>query len=253
VTAGQTSRKRGLAWATLAVVLLWGAGQWRSAPILAQANLPLDIAKSASSNHVLAGEPLYFTLTVTNTGRAPLPEVIVWDEVPQKTTFAGSGHVDGLWYTTHMVDEEKTLVLWKTIEPLAPGQAYRLSLKVTVAPGARGKIINADYRAALDMDGPAAQGPPVVVNIGQPTATPTLPTPTMTPSPSPTGTPTVAAASAPKATTAEPTPKPGGGCLAGGAALVGLGLALIKLPALALGQLKPKQPAMELREEEQHE
>jgi uncharacterized repeat protein (TIGR01451 family) len=236
MTAEQACRKRRLARAALlavVVVLLLGVSRWPDTPTLAQSIPPLAIAKSANPDPVLAGELLYFTLTVTNTGRNPLPEVIVRDEVPKGTTFEGSGNIDGAWVTTYRGVGETVEVLWLAKEPLAPGQAYRVRFMVKVAPEAKGKIINADYRAALDVDGPAVQGPPVVVNIGKPTATPTpSPTPTKKPGPSPTRTPTEALASpTPAATTARPTPATaptpgGGGCLAGGAALVGLGLSL---------------------------
>jgi uncharacterized repeat protein (TIGR01451 family) len=212
-------------------VLLLGASRWRNTPAPAQPAPSLAIAKSADPNPVLAGELLYFTLTVTNTGRAPLPEVVVWDEVPKGTTFAGSGHIDGAWVTTYRGAGEEVEVLWLAAEPLAPGQAYRLRFMVTVAPGAKGRIINADYRAALDIDGPAVQGPPVEVKIAEPTATPS-PTPTAAPGPGPTGTPTLEAALPTLSATAAPTttPKPGGGgCLAGGAALIGLVFSLIRL------------------------
>jgi uncharacterized repeat protein (TIGR01451 family) len=270
VAADQTHSKRGLAWAALLVVtvfLLLGVGQWLDTPTLAQAVPPLDIAKSASPDPVLAGEELTYTLTVTNTGRAPLADVVVRDRLPDSTFMRNWVALDGQWMGLAPNAGGTGEIVFQATKPLSPGQPYRLRFSVVVHPAAQGAIVNAKYEAAVGVEGVAVQGEPVIVQALRPTATPTS---TSTPAATTGTAATVGPSATPGVTepppTASPTPSPAGGCLPGSAALTGLALSLVYAPLIsshlrsrdgrgqspvsAFGQPESEHPPTELPEEE---
>ncbi|HEY4688986.1 MAG TPA: hypothetical protein VIK33_06720 [Anaerolineae bacterium] len=115
----------------------------------------LSISKIASPDPAESGQPIAYTLTVTNTGNAATSGLIVTDALPLNTAFgsASAGSV-----------QSSGRITW-TLAPLAPGASTGVTFTAIVAsPLITGTLItNADYGAVADNSINTATGSPVTV------------------------------------------------------------------------------------------
>lgn len=202
----------GVAFLLLVTLLLKGqtvGGKSVLSPQLVYAQSPvLAISKSASPDPVVAGGKLTYIITITNTQSTALTGVVVWDMVPEHTTFSSVNSRDGQWIMRSPGAGKRGEVSWEAAEPLLPDQVAYLEMVVQVEEGWAGSIVNADYGVTIEGVNEPVIGQPVMTHVVQPTPTATpSPMPTATPIP-PTATPIPTATPTPRPATSTPTPSP---------------------------------------------
>jgi uncharacterized repeat protein (TIGR01451 family) len=188
---GERPAEARLKWGAVAVLLagllLYASPSATAQP--ANARPPLALSKAASELAV-AGDTLTYLLTLTNTGQSPLPGVVVKDTTPGGTTCFGVSGPAG-WAMTTPGQGRAGQVVWRAESPLPPAEAATLRFIVTIAPGARGQIVNSDYEARAEGWAEPVSGPPVLTDLAAPTPTwtrPPLPTETLIETPAVTAT-----------------------------------------------------------------
>jgi len=118
----------------------------------------LEIRKTVDQDQVWAGEPLTYTLTVTNTSPfSAIHNVVLTDALPIGATFISA---------TPPYSLEGELVEWTT-PALAAGATWDVWLAVDTPTGGTEQIVNADYAAAGDEVDPVA-GAPLVTPLTLP-------------------------------------------------------------------------------------
>ncbi len=116
----------------------------------------LWIGKTASAGHVLPGELLTYTLSVTNTNYVlPAHGLILTDTLPLGTSFVSSD-------TTFVISNNK--VVWQRAQ-LDPGALWQVLLTISIAKDdSAWSVVNNDYAARSDevvepVHGPALTTP----------------------------------------------------------------------------------------------
>lgn len=94
----------------------------------------LNISKSASSDPVQVGEPLVYTLTVTNdaTAAGPAANLVISDTLPPEVTFQSAGFVGSAEGTVSNPDPSTVVWQLTTPNPLAVNQSIQVTTAVTV-------------------------------------------------------------------------------------------------------------------------
>jgi serine protease AprX len=137
---------------------LYGWGRIQALPALLSLwphTLVLD--KAASSETVLSGDPITYTLTLSDTyPLAPATGVVITDTLPLGTSFFSA---------TQPYTITEQVVSWN-IDAIQPGQVTVVQLTVLVNPGWGGLVINADY-SAVSNEALPVQGVPVITRVLQ--------------------------------------------------------------------------------------
>jgi uncharacterized repeat protein (TIGR01451 family) len=112
----------------------------------------LEIEKTASWEHPMAGSVITYTLTVTHTAFiSPTSGVVITDTLPADTTFLSA---------TQPYTLTNDMVTW-SLGSLEAGESRSVSLAVQVSQAYTGTLItNAQYGARSDQ-APPVSGPPV--------------------------------------------------------------------------------------------
>jgi len=107
------------------------------------AEADLAIVKTDDPDPVVAGEPLTYTLTITNNGPSDATGVVVTDTLPAGVSFDD--------YTSSQGTYNSVTGVW-TVGSLAGGGSATLTLVVTVDPATRGTLSNSAEVAAEEFD-----------------------------------------------------------------------------------------------------
>jgi serine protease AprX len=138
----------------------------RAAADLQAAQPALQIEKTATAGPVMPGDPLSYTLTVTNpSSMSNHTNVVIADTLPVSVTFASASNGGIYSPTAHSVS-------W-LVPTLAAQSRMTLTLAVTVgAPGSTvvlppgTLLVNRDYHAQSDQVTRTVSGPPVTTTVG---------------------------------------------------------------------------------------
>ncbi len=152
------------------------ASRSEAAPYSYTQQSPLSISKIAYPDPAVAGSPLFYVLTLHNSGSTPLSDVVVSDTLPAGTRFA---------YESHDCHRSSDNVLYCAGLSVPPGGHSTTWFGVRVEDTAQSQVVNQAY--GVGAPGlPPAFGPPVAVGVVTPTPTPDpYPGPTVTPAPPP--------------------------------------------------------------------
>ena len=118
----------------------------------------LGVAKTASSDWIMAGDLLTYTLTITN--QHPISattSVVLSDTLPAHTTF---------YTATQPFLQNGDVISWETAT-LAAEATFQAQLVVQVDQDAPGDIVNAVYGAS-SADAPLTEGTPVITTLVAP-------------------------------------------------------------------------------------
>lgn len=107
----------------------------------------LAITKSVDVTQALRGNPLLYTMKVTNTGQGTLTNLVVSDAIPAGTNYLGGSATGG-----GVFDSASDKLTW-SFASLDPGASMIVSFKVTIKPGAPAQIVNVAI-AKADQAGP---------------------------------------------------------------------------------------------------
>jgi uncharacterized repeat protein (TIGR01451 family) len=103
-------------------------------------NSDLGVTKSTNTSTASPGDPVAYTITVTNNGPDAANEVIVTDTLPPSLLFQSITAAAGFTCTTPAAGATGTITC--TGGPIANGATAVFTLNTTVAPGATGSISN---------------------------------------------------------------------------------------------------------------
>lgn len=110
----------------------------------------LVLQKSSGSGEYRAGEPLTYTITITNVGRATAPGVTITDTVPTSTTFLATGSTPG-WNR-----------LPGAVNPCATGDPAGITCAINVGDIAPNQVVTVLF--VVRVDAPLSFPPPEIVN-----------------------------------------------------------------------------------------
>jgi len=182
---------------------------------IAQTPPSFDISLTPQTDYAVAGQPFAYTVTITNTGAAPLSDVVVKIALPQGTSFLRTEYTNPSWMSGGLQRGETGEFFWLTEEAINPNEAVTFDLYVEVLPNKQQELVNNDYTVTTreDIEQVIASGPSIRTSVLTPTPTPTpTPSPTSlpTPAPLPTETPLPAATQVVAQSTATLTYQPNG-------------------------------------------
>ena len=179
----------------------------RPAKVQAQANstpgpADLHIYKTGAPNPVMAGQPLTYTIVVTNTGPAAAENIVIKDQLPAGVTFNGAWHVrmlDGVGANVVVSNSALT----GTVTSLNAGGIVTITAQTLVNTGISGSsIVNSASVTTTTSLVAGNHTASVTTNLLTPTPTNT-PTPTITSTPT---NPATATATSPATSTPTQTP-----------------------------------------------
>lgn len=114
----------------------------------------LSITKTAAPNPVVTGQPLTYTITLTNTSSDTHTNLVITDAVPANTTYIPGSASDG-------GSQSGGIITWPTVASLGPNTALSRTFVVTVAAGlANGSTLtNTAHVSASNIADPQLSNP----------------------------------------------------------------------------------------------
>ena len=153
----------------------------------AQEPSPFQISIIPAADHAVSGQPFTYTVVVTNVSDAPVQYATIHVDVPEGTNFIRTKYSDPKWYGGNsFADPEQVVEQVRLSSPdtIAVGENFTFEMIVEVVAEVDARVLISDYDATSVEDNASTTGPPIQVNVREPTPSPTptlLPPPTLIP------------------------------------------------------------------------
>jgi len=139
--------------------------------VCAQQPLVLRVDKQADIAQAVPGDRVRFALTLVNEGPSALSGLVVRDVTPPGSTFLGAAAPRD-WLITTPEQGATGEIIWRSANPLQPGESVQLDFLVALHPTTEGALLSSGCTVYADGWEQPLNGPDAAVQIVAPTATP---------------------------------------------------------------------------------
>ena len=101
--------------------------------VLAQTPATFEVSIEPQAEFAVAGQPFTYTIVITNIGREAVNEVAIITELPTGTTLIDL-HQNAAWLVGGPGPGKAGVIVWNTLEPMAPTQVATFELVVNILP-----------------------------------------------------------------------------------------------------------------------